>query len=146
MRIRGLRLHISQIDNGAVVSHERCGQGQNGVSHPEALLGYLLKNKKHAFRLGHFFAEHQSGLALLRGQGQLGINLVHADAQRGALKFELGLVLGNRRGPKAKTEHTWQYAAGQKSSEIDHGPHDKGSAVFTTLHTKKCPRRAGIFD
>ena len=97
MRIRGLRLHVSQIDNGAVVRKKSCGQWQLGVAHPETLLGDLFKNEKHAFRLRHFFAKHQSGLALLGGQSQLGIDLVHAGAEHGALKLELGLVLGHGR-------------------------------------------------
>lgn len=108
MRIRGLRLHVSQIDNGAVVSQKSCGQWQKGVAHPETLLGDLVKNEKHALGLRHFFAKHQTGLALLGGQSQLGIDLVHAGAQRGALKLELGLVLGQgrTRGPKAQAERT----------------------------------------
>ena len=97
MRIRTLRLHIGQIHNGAVIGQKSRGQWQKGVAHPETLLGDLLEYEKHAFRLRHFFAKHQSGLALLGGQSQLGIDLVHAGAEHGALKLELGLVLGHGR-------------------------------------------------
>jgi len=94
MRVGGLRLHVRQIDDGAVVRDKSSSQWEEGVFHPKALGAGLLKHKQHALVRGHFATKHQANAALLRGLGDLGVNLVHAQLQFDARQLGLRLVLG----------------------------------------------------
>ncbi len=98
MRIGGLRLHVDEVDDGAIVRHKSGGQRQQRVFHPKALLRWLFKYEQHPLLLRHVFPEHQSDLALLRRERDLGRDLVHAGRQRCALQVELGCVLREKGG------------------------------------------------
>ncbi len=93
VRVGGLRFHVCQIHNGAVIGYKGGGEWQHGVLHPEALLARLRENKKHALLLWHLFAKHEADLPLLRCLGHLGVNLVDARRQHDALQIRLRLVL-----------------------------------------------------
>ena len=107
MRVRGLRLHVSQIDNGSVVSNESGGQSHQGVFHPKALHLRLFEHKQHALVLGHVLSVHQANGALLRSGCHLGVNLVHARLQHHPRKLGLrGLGCGiPAQQKKEKREH-----------------------------------------
>ena len=93
MRVGGLRLHVDEIHDGAIVGHKCRGQRQQRVFHPEALLRRLFKYKQHAFLLRHVLTVHQTDLTLLRRERDLCRDLVHACTQRRALQVELRRVL-----------------------------------------------------
>ena len=92
------------------------------------------------------------GDVLLGREGQLGIDLVHAGAQRCALQVELGGVLGQagdwgRKG-QAKRSLLQETATGceGKGRGLSHGAHDKAAKVKPKYRRKKCPLEAGIFE
>ncbi len=87
-------LHVGQVDDGAVVGHKGCGEGDEGVFHPKTLCGGLLKYKQHAFVRGHVGAKHQACAALIGGLGHLGVDLIHARLQFDARQVGLRAVLG----------------------------------------------------
>ena len=68
VRVQRLRLHVVDVDDGAVVGDEGGRQRQQRVLHPEALLARLLEDEQHAFVLRHLLAVHQAGRALV-GRG-----------------------------------------------------------------------------
>ena len=101
MRVGSLGLHVRQIDDSAVIRNKSSSQGQKGVFHPKALGAGLLKHKQHALVRRHFATKHQTNATLLRGLGDLGVNLVHAQLQLDAGQLGLRLVLGpNKCAPK----------------------------------------------
>ena len=105
MGVGGLGLHVGQVDDGAVVGHKGCGEGDEGVFHPKTLGGRLLKHKQHAFVRGHVGAKHQASAALLRGLGHLGVDLIHARLQFDAWQVGLGRVLrGGGEGQRGQEE------------------------------------------
>lgn len=104
MGVGGLGLHVGQVDDGAVVGHKGCGEGDEGVFHPKTLGGGLLKHKQHAFVRGHVGAKHQACAALLGGLGHLGIDLKHARLQFDARQVGLRGVLGLRKCAYKKRE------------------------------------------
>ncbi len=93
MRVGGLRLHVHQVHDAAVVGHEGGGQRQQCVFHPEALCGGLLEDKQHAFGDRHLLAVHQPDLALFVGLCHLGVDQVHAGRQLDARQVHLRLSL-----------------------------------------------------
>ncbi len=93
MGVGGLGLHVGQVDDGAVVGHKGCGEGDEGIFHPKTLGGGLLKHKQHAFVRGHVGAKHQANAALLGGLSHLGIDLIHARLQFDARQVGLRAVL-----------------------------------------------------
>jgi len=94
--IRGLGLHIGQINNGSVIRHKSSGQWKQGVFHPKTLGTGLVEHKQHTFVRRHVTAKHQANAALIRRLGNLGVDLVHAQLQLNPSKLGLGLVLGER--------------------------------------------------
>src|SRR6476661_4531351 len=66
VRVGGLRLHVREVDDFAVVGNESSGERQHGVLHPEALHPGFLEGEQHALLLRHLLAEHQAGRSLLR--------------------------------------------------------------------------------
>lgn len=104
MGVGGLGLHVGQVDDGAVVGHKGCGEGDEGVFHPKTLGGGLLKHKQHAFVRGHVGAKHQASAALLGGLSHLGIDLKHARLQFDARQVGLWGVLGLCRCACQETE------------------------------------------
>ena len=96
MGVGGLGLHVGQVDDGAVVCHKGCGEGDEGVFHPKTLGGGLLKHKQHAFVRGHVGAKHQANAALLGGLSHLGVDLIHARLQFDAWQIGLRAVLSLR--------------------------------------------------
>ncbi len=93
MGVGGLGFHVGQVDDGAVVGHKGCGEGDEGVFHPKTLGGGLLKHKQHAFVRGHVGAKHQAYAALLGGLSHLGVDLIHARLQFDARQVGLWAVL-----------------------------------------------------
>ena len=94
--IRGLGLHIGQINNGSVIRHKSSGERQYGVFHPKTLGAGLLEHKQHAFMRRHVAAKHQANAALIGRLCDLGVYLIHAQLQLYPSKLGLGLVLGER--------------------------------------------------
>ena len=105
-----MRLHVGQVHDGAVIGNKGGRQGQQGVLHPKALGGRLLKHKQHAFVLGHFFAVHQTNAALVRRLRHLRVDLIHARLQLDAWQVGLRCVLRKSRERQARKEESKQYA------------------------------------
>jgi superoxide dismutase, Fe-Mn family len=93
VRIQGLRLHLVDVDDGAVVRHEGHRQRQQGVLHAEALLRRALEDEEHALVLRHLLAVHQARRALVGRGGHLGVDDVHAGGQLHAGQVHLRLLL-----------------------------------------------------
>lgn len=95
MGVCSLRLHVCQVHNSPVVSHERCGERQQGIFHPKALGAGLLEDKQHPFMGGHLCAKHQASAALIGCLRNLSVNLVHAGLQLEARQICLRTLLRN---------------------------------------------------
>jgi hypothetical protein len=140
VRLQGLRRHLVDVDDAAVVGDERDGQRQQRVLHPEALLGRLFEDEQHALVLGHFLAVHQSGHALLGRRGDLGVDLVHADRELHARQLHLGLVLrhghggGEGEGEGKRLVHR-SYCAGRNEMPAVGFPVTKAHRRRLTLRT-----------
>ena len=93
----GLRLHVGQIGDGAVLGDEGRSQGNVGVLHPETLALLAREDEQHALGLWHGLAKHEPDFLLLRGYCQLRVNLVDPYGQRGALEVHLRRALGPER-------------------------------------------------
>ena len=110
MRVGGLRLHVGQVQDSSIICHKGSGEWYQGVLHPEALRGGLLKHKQHAFVLRHLFAKHQANAALVRRLRHLRVDLIHARLQLDAGQVGLGRVLGQGRKSQARKEEDEQCA------------------------------------
>jgi len=79
VRFGGLRLHVFEVYDGAVVGDEGGGQRYQGVFHPKTLLALGLEHKQHSFLLPHLGAKHQPRGVLLGGLRNLRLNLVNSN-------------------------------------------------------------------
>ena len=93
MRFIALGLHVNQIDDDAIVGHKGRREGQQGIAHPKTLNAGLIKDKQHALVLGHFFAPHQTHLALIKVLCQLHLNQMHAGIEGSFGQLCLGCAL-----------------------------------------------------
>jgi hypothetical protein len=61
------RLHVLDLDDRAFVLDEGDGERDEGVSHVEGVLAFLLEDEEHALVLRHALAVHESNRALFGG-------------------------------------------------------------------------------
>ena len=145
VRVGGLRLHVGQVDDGAVVGHEGGGQRQQGVLHPEALGGGLLEHEQHAFVHRHLAAVHQADLALLRRGRHLGVDAVHAGRQRHARQAELrfSVVLGM--GQRQQEGQPGGQQQGAQQAQESGGQHGADRSVGGCAGDTRCQGRYSLW-
>ena len=115
-----LRLHFVQIDDGAVVIDERNLQRDEGVFHPEALLGLLLEHEDHAVVVTHVGAEHQSDLMLPWAGCDFCLDVDEAGTQRHGRQWRLGRILGVGGDAGAQRQRTCGEPCGPFSRQTGH--------------------------
>ncbi len=81
MGIEGLRLHVFNVDDFAIIIDKGNGQWQECVFHPHAHLGRVIEYKHHALIGFHLFAEHQTLFPLGFGAGYFGLDQVNANIE-----------------------------------------------------------------
>ena len=91
----GLRRHVSDVDDRAVVGDEGDRQRQDGVAHPEAVRERRREGEQHACVGRHLLAKHQPGCAFVGALGDFGRD--HMDARIEADRRQRRLGLGLRR-------------------------------------------------
>ena len=99
VRILGLRRHVFDVDDRAVVGDEGDRKRQERVAHPEALHVGVLEHEQHAVVAGQLAAEHQAAAAALFRVGDFCADNVDAGGQLCARQFRLraGLRASQRR-------------------------------------------------
>jgi hypothetical protein len=97
MRICRLRLHVFDIHDLSVIVYKRDGERNKRVFHPHADLRRLVKQEHHSFVRPHFFAEHESLLALRVVGGYFGLDQVDASGEGNGLESLLCCSMEIRR-------------------------------------------------